>query len=126
MESASFDYWSDREEIVDIEDEDNVGGGNEEPIYIPLPDPVDWFFTTWQVTRVYTTVDIHPLDEPVPDTFPLEIDTDPQCPVCECEENLLRLGCQHTICDSCIRKIEVKSCPTCREHISMKLVKRRK
>ena len=112
MDSTSFDYWSDREEIVDIEDEDN--------------DPADWFFTTWQVTRVYTTVDIHPPDEPVPDTFPLEIDADPQCPVCECEENLLRLGCQHTICDSCIRKIEVKSCPTCREHISMKLVKRRK
>jgi hypothetical protein len=91
---------------------------------IGVEDIEDIFLRFWYSGNS-TTIDIPPPDEKVPDTFPLEIEPEKECPVCNSEENLLLLGCQHTVCDSCIRKLPNKNCPTCRERISMKLVKRR-
>jgi hypothetical protein len=64
--------------------------------------------------------------EPIPTSFPLEIDPCHECPVCQECTNLLSLGCRHIVCDSCIRKLEQKTCPTCREPITMRLVRKRK
>lgn len=64
--------------------------------------------------------------EPIPTSFPLEIEPYHECPVCQECTNLLSLGCRHIVCDSCIRKLEQKTCPTCREPITMRLVRKRK
>jgi hypothetical protein len=64
--------------------------------------------------------------EVVPETFPLEIEAEPECPVCQEGSNLLILGCRHTICDPCIRKLSKKTCPNCREPITMNLVRKHK
>jgi hypothetical protein len=64
--------------------------------------------------------------EPIPTSFPLEIEPCHECPVCQECTNLLSLGCRHILCDSCIRKLEQKTCPTCREPITMRLVRKRK
>ena len=64
--------------------------------------------------------------EPIPTSFPLEIEPCHECPVCQECTNLLSLGCRHIVCDSCIRKLEQKTCPTCREPITMRLVRKRK
>jgi hypothetical protein len=64
--------------------------------------------------------------EPIPTSFPVEIEPYHECPVCQECTNLLSLGCRHIVCDSCIRKLEQKTCPTCREPITMRLVRKRK
>ena len=62
----------------------------------------------------------------VPETFPVDIEAEPECPVCQEGSNLLILGCRHTICDPCIRKLPKKTCPKCREPITMSLVRKRR
>ena len=57
----------------------------------------------------------------IPTTFPKSIKVADEC--CICSETVCRvvLGCQHTVCVSCIQKIN--SCPLCRHTIDMDLVK---
>jgi hypothetical protein len=64
--------------------------------------------------------------EPVPDSFPLEIEPDTECSICQECSDLLSLGCRHIVCNSCIRKLSQKICPQCREPITMRLVRKRK
>ena len=56
-------------------------------------------------------------DEQVPEDFPLQLEDDCECPVCFLEENLLKLGCEHTICQRCLGKLSPRKCPKCREDI---------
>jgi hypothetical protein len=85
----------------------------------------------WErIRRTDTIVDGEPIyADPVliPATFPLEIEPDNECPVCaDVGAELLSLGCRHIVCDSCLRKLPQRSCPTCREPIAMRLVRKRK
>lgn len=85
-----------------------------------------------RMRRTDTVVDeddygAYPVHEPIPTTFPLEIEPDNECPVCaDIGSDLLSLGCRHIVCDSCLRKLPQRSCPTCREPIAMRLVRKRK
>ena len=66
------------------------------------------------------------IDEtPIPlfDKIPHSIEISKNCCVCDRNEQLLLLPCQHTTCYECFTKIERK-CPTCRSKIDMKLVKK--
>ena len=67
------------------------------------------------------------LDE-VPVNFPIEIEDECKCPVCLSHEEtiLLKLGCEHTICESCLRQLRPQTCPKCRGKITMNLVRKKK
>ena len=61
--------------------------------------------------------------EPIPEQFPPEIDMDNVCPACNEDTNILHLGCRHVICDKCIRLLDPRVCPICREPIHLRLVR---
>ena len=104
METRSFDYW----EQSEIEQEDRTTLYDREPfetsgnyfedtsrdidiatrIYGTNLQEQAHFQMTLITGLNYNTVDVPPPDEPVPETFPLEIDVDPQCPVCQHQDNL--------------------------------------
>lgn len=79
------------------------------------------------LTIYFNTLPTSPTEEDgnVPLTFPSSIPIEKVCTICN-EQNLiyLKLGCEHTICDGCLRGLVNKLCPVCRETINMKLVKK--
>ena len=58
---------------------------------------------------------------PIPTTFPKSIKVADECSICSDTVCRVVLGCQHTVCVSCVQKIV--TCPLCRHTIDIHLVK---
>ena len=58
-----------------------------------------------------------------PAVFPSDIEVKRECPVCLGGDDLLVLGCRHTICEGCLDRVSA-TCSICRIVVDMALVKR--
>ena len=56
-----------------------------------------------------------------PTVFPKAIPPEKECSICFSTESRVILGCQHTVCTTCVRKIN--TCPICRHDIQFDLVR---
>ena len=94
----------------------------ESPIIIPEPEssePESPIITPEPIDNAFV----------LPESFPTSIDVVKSCTVCierEVDQIILKLGCEHTICNVCLRKLKILTCPVCREPINVKLVRKMK
>jgi len=58
------------------------------------------------------------------ESFPLLIDANNTCSVCEESINLLSLPCRHVTCLSCYNQLLSKTCPECRSEIITSFIRR--